>query len=332
MFIEEGVEILLLGKGLERHPNLSQNSSIPHKEIPSGLPVLSHPIRSISQIASLLSGYRKACREFVNYQPDITIGFGSYHSLPVLLAALRNKIPIFLHEQNLIPGKVNKLFSRFARGVGLSFRAASEHFPCRAEEVSLPRRKYAQVNCFVKDFSQLSPKICVVGGSQGAKVLNTIVPPALATVSKQYGNLCVYHITGMKNPTEPIQLLYDRLGIPAYVKNFEGDMLSVLQSSDLVISRAGATILDEILWAQVPSVLVPYPGAYGHQEENAKFLAYTLGAGSMLLQKQLSKESLATNVLLALDSQTIQNRRQALQIYNKKKVAKSFYQFICECL
>ncbi|BAE80924.1 N-acetylglucosamine transferase [Chlamydia felis Fe/C-56] len=330
-FCKEGIDVLLLGKGLDNYPNLCEQD-IPYREIPSGSLSISRPIAAIRNTRSLYIGYKKAKKELIAFGPDVVIGFGSYHSLPVLMAALKKKIPIFLHEQNLVPGKVNKLFSRFAKGVGVSFSPVTKQFSCPAQEVFLPKRVWASSNSSKELSSSYSPIICVVGGSQGAKTLNDNVPPALVKVAKDYPNMYVHHIAGPKGEVASIQYVYSRGGVSFCVKHFEHDMLNILLSSDLVISRAGATILDELLWAQTPSILIPYPGAYGHQEENAKFLVYTIGGGSMILEKQLSNEVLTKNILLALDSKTIKNRREALRAYYQNKSSKSFYQFICECL
>ncbi|QXE26793.1 undecaprenyldiphospho-muramoylpentapeptide beta-N-acetylglucosaminyltransferase [Chlamydia buteonis] len=330
-FCREGVDVLLLGKGLDNHPSLGEQQIL-YKEIPSGLPTFARPITAIRRACSLYAGYKKAKKELLIFDPDVVVGFGSYHSLPVLMAALKKKIPIFLHEQNVVPGKVNKLFSRFAKGVGVSFSPVIKKFACPAQEISLPKRAFSSFNPIVERLTSHSPTICVVGGSLGAKTLNDNVPPALVDVAKDYPNMYVHHVAGPKGDIVSIQHVYSRGGVSFCVKPFEHDMLSVLLSSDLVISRAGATIIDELLWAQSPSILIPYPGAYRHQEENAKFLVYKIGGGSMILEKQLSKAVLTKNILLALDSKTIKNRREALRAYYQNKSSKSFYQFICECL
>ncbi|AHK63494.1 undecaprenyldiphospho-muramoylpentapeptide beta-N-acetylglucosaminyltransferase [Chlamydia avium] len=330
VFCAHGADVLLLGKGLQNHPSLC-GYSICYKEIPSGLPSLRQPLSSLKNIYSLYRGYSKATKELKDFSPDLVIGFGSYHSLPILLAALRNKIPIFLHEQNLSPGRVNRLFSHFAKGVGVAFSPVITQFPCPAQEVTLPKRPISPVNPIV-DHSVYSPIICVVGGSQGARRLNLQVPGALVAVARDYPNMYVHHLAGFRGDIISIQQVYRRGGIAFCVKPFEDNMLDILLSADLVISRAGATILDEIFWAKVPAILIPYPGACGHQEVNAKFFVYQVGGGSMILDKHLSQEVLEQHIFLALDFEIMKNRQKALQQYYQNKSSKSFYQFICECL
>lgn len=327
----QGIDVLLLGKGLQNHPSL-QGQTLSYREIPSGLPTLVHPVQALKSIYSICMGYKKAKKEIELFSPDLVIGFGSYHSLPILLAALRKRIPIFLHEQNLSPGRVNRLFARFAKGIGVTFSPVITQLPGQAQKVSLPRREVSSISPLADRMHTYSPVICVVGGSQGARTLNLQVPQALVAVAKNYPQMYVHHIAGPKGDVSSIQHVYSQGEVACCVKSFEDDMLGVLLSADLVISRAGATILDEILWAKVPGVIIPYPGAYGHQEENAKFFVQQVGGGSMILEKCLSKGLLEEHILLALDSEIMKNRREALQQYDQKKSPKSFYQFICESL
>ncbi|CCP50940.1 UDP-N-acetylglucosamine-N-acetylmuramyl-(pentapeptide) pyrophosphoryl-undecaprenol N-acetylglucosamine transferase [Chlamydia trachomatis] len=325
-FIHEDIEVLLLGKGLAHF--LGDDSEVAYCDIPSGSPFSLRVNRMFSGAKQLYKGYVAALQKIRDFTPDLAIGFGSYHSLPAMLASIRSRIPLFLHEQNIVPGKVNKLFSRFAKGVGMSFAAAGEHFHCRAEEVFLPIRKLSEQIVF----PGASPVICVVGGSQGAKILNDVVPKALARIRESYSNLYVHHIVGPKGDLQAVSQVYQDAGINHTVTAFDHNMLGVLQASDLVISRSGATMLNELLWVQVPAILVPYPGAYGHQEVNAKFFTHTVGGGTMILQKYLTEESLSKQVLLALDPATSENRRKAMLSAQQKKSFKSLYQFICESL
>lgn len=330
MFDQEGVQVLFLGKGLEHSPNI-RNSNVSFKEIASGRPISKNFLHMIKEARNLLLGCRMAYTELQNFQPDAVIGFGSYHSLPVLIASIKGKIPLFLHEQNVIPGKVNQFFSHFAKGVGSTFASALEKMHCIGEEVSLPRRSVIQVP--EKHNGEKQPFICVVGGSQGASIFNEMIPPVFADLIRDFPSLYVHHITGPKGNVQAVRRVYESAHVACCVKPFEDNMLGILLASDLVITRAGATILDEILWSQVPAIFIPYPGAYGHQEENAKFIAYVVGGGSMILQKQLTHEFLKKNIVLALDEATMKNRREALIAFqNKKNTNKSLYRFICEHL
>ncbi|AAD19042.1 undecaprenyldiphospho-muramoylpentapeptide beta-N-acetylglucosaminyltransferase [Chlamydia pneumoniae] len=329
-FSREGIDVLLLGKGLKNHPSLQQGIS--YREIPSGLPTVLNPIKIMSRTLSLCSGYLKARKELKIFDPDLVIGFGSYHSLPVLLAGLSHKIPLFLHEQNLVPGKVNQLFSRYARGIGVNFSPVTKHFRCPAEEVFLPKRSFSLGSPMMKRCTNHTPTICVVGGSQGAQILNTCVPQALVKLVNKYPNMYVHHIVGPKSDVMKVQHVYNRGEVLCCVKPFEEQLLDVLLAADLVISRAGATILEEILWAKVPGILIPYPGAYGHQEVNAKFFVDVLEGGTMILEKELTEKLLVEKVTFALDSHNREKQRNSLAAYSQQRSTKTFHAFICECL
>lgn len=329
MFHQEGVQVLLLGKGLKDSPSM-KNRNVYFKEIASGRPVSKNLFQVIKEAKNLFTGYRMARIELKIFQPDVVVGFGSYHSLPVLMASVKGKIPLFLHEQNVVPGRVNQIFSRFAKGVGTTFSSAIEKMHCLGEEVSLPRRHVLPIS---ENKGEKQPFVCVVGGSQGAAIFNELVPPVLSDLIKDFPSMHVHHIVGPKGKLESVQRVYTSANVSCCVKLFEENMLGVLQFADLVITRAGATILDEIVWSQVPAIFIPYPGAYGHQEENAKFISYVVGGGSMILQKQLTHAFLKKNIVLALDEATMKNRREALKVFqNKKNTNKSLYRFICEHL
>ncbi len=297
-------------------------------EVPSGFPVTAHPIRAYRHTKDLLVGYIRACRALRSFQPDAVIGFGSYHSLPALLAAKTYGIPLFLHEQNIVPGKVNQLFSRFAHGVGIAFPPAQRYFSGHVKTIQLPKRDVQEP----PKQSSHTPKISIIGGSQGARILNQIAPLSLISLKSDYPNLYVQHITGPKEDDEAVARLYQKERIAHCVKRVETDVLSLLLSSDLVISRAGATIMDELLWAKIPSIMIPYPGAYGHQLENANFFAYEVGGGEVIEQKDLSSATLSHKLKHALSPEVMQARQNALKRFHEKQTAKSFYQFVCERL
>lgn len=325
LFYKEGIDVLLIGKGLDGHPNMSND--LIYKEVPSGAPLGLNLRKVVRHGRELWRGIQQTSDVFKTFPPDVVIGFGSYHALPALCVAVKGNIPIFLHEQNIVPGRVNRLFSRVALGVGVNFSPTKGFFKCKSEEVFLPKRINPNTNQVNNH-----PFICVVGGSQGAKVLNTIVPKALIRIHEDYPNLHIHHITGIKGPFEEIESLYSSKGISCCVKSFERSMLSTLMQADLVISRAGATILDEILWVKVPSILIPYPGAYGHQEDNARFFVYHVRGGDMLLQKHLNESALVHLVKLSLDAQIRKSRLDALSSFYEQRHLKSFYQFIHESL
>jgi len=139
----------------------------------------------------------------------------------------------------------------------------------------------------------------VVGGSQGAKILNEVVPEALAELN----NVEVRHQTGTAMQQQ-VESRYKELGVKAEVTAFIDDMVSAYQWADLVICRSGAMTVSEVAASGVPAIFIPLPNAIDdHQTANARYLT-DAGAGLLLMQKDLNAATLVehiTKVLKQLD-------------------------------
>jgi len=219
-------------------------------------------------------------------KPDAIFATGGYVTLPVLIVAIFLRKPYFIHEQNLLPGRLNRLFARRAKNVFISFAGSAEYFqrsfltgnPVRNSIVSLGKEKRYTANI---------KSVLIFGGSLGSKSLNKLAKEIEAKSSLQ-----VIHISKFKD-------------------NIEEDY----KRADMVICRAGATSISEILALGMPAILVPYPLAKdNHQEYNAKDLVYQ-NLAFMLKDQDLSvekvEEIIHNNTLL---KETIHN----LEVYKKR--------------
>lgn len=220
------------------------------------------------------------CRALVNeFSPDAVVGFGSFYTLPVLVAAKLQKIPIVLHEQNSIPGKVNRLFSPYARVTGLTFPESASHLKGPTRLVDFPLRSCGEDDPW--RYFGLEPgrkTLLIFGGSQGAKRLNALFLEAV----KELDDVQVLHF-GVETT------LYQELGIPHVVKPFEPKMHLALAIADLAITRAGAGTIAELNHTKTPAILVPFPYATdNHQEKNARAFV----GGEVYIEKELSAETL----------------------------------------
>jgi UDP-N-acetylglucosamine--N-acetylmuramyl-(pentapeptide) pyrophosphoryl-undecaprenol N-acetylglucosamine transferase len=245
-------------------------------------------------------------------RPDVVVGFGGFVAFPGGLAAVLMGRPLVIHEQNSIAGLTNRVLSLFARevltGFPDAFRNRGSHFlarilpiprcstwtgnPVRQEVIDSPEpaQRFAH--------RQGPLKVLVVGGSQGARALNTIVPEAIALIANS-NRPVITHQAGAKLLDE-MQGAYKNLGVDATVLPFIDDMAQVLSDADLVICRAGALTVAELAAIGVGSVLVPFPAAVDdHQTHNAKFLS-AAGAGLFIAQDQLNARDLA-DIIQSLD-------------------------------
>lgn len=230
-----------------------------------------------------------ACKKIIKrVKPDVALGMGGYASGPGGVAAKLKKIPLIIHEQNSVAGLTNQTLARFAV-VLQAFPGAFAH-QFKALTVGNPLRE-AILQLDKKLIEGLS--ILVLGGSQGAKVLNDIVPQALAKLPpSMLANISVEHICG-KTDEEQVKQAYAQINLTANVLAFTNEIAALYAKTNLVIARAGAMTVSEIMQVGVASILVPYPYAVDdHQTKNAKYLVEA-GAAILINQKDFTSASLS---------------------------------------
>lgn len=212
------------------------------------------------------------------FKPDIVIGFGGYVSGPVVMLASFMNIPTIIHEQNLIPGKANRLLSRLVDRVAVSFEDTQKFFPQKSVLTGNPiRSDFSRISCAkarrILGLCEDRFTILVMGGSQGAHTINEAILKVISLMDKEEKtNLQLIHLCG-EIDKEMVESTYKTLGIVNAAFTFSLDMNTIYSAADVVISRAGATSLAEIAYFGLPSVLIPYPYSKYHQYANAKFFA-----------------------------------------------------------
>ncbi|MGE5625182.1 MAG: undecaprenyldiphospho-muramoylpentapeptide beta-N-acetylglucosaminyltransferase [Bacillota bacterium] len=230
---------------------------------------------------------------FRRLKPAAALGMGGFASGPGGLAARLAGCPLVLHEQNAVPGVTNRILSRLSRHVLEGFPGsfpAGRHArhvgnPVRSAIAALPppERRFA---------GRAGPmRLLVIGGSQGARVLNENLPRAISLL----GAKCrpeVLHQTGARD-AEAVAARYKELGVDARVAPFIDDMAAAYAWADLAVCRSGALTLAELSAAGLGAVLVPFAAAVDdHQTKNAAFLVGN-GAARLLPQPAATPEALA---------------------------------------
>lgn len=226
-------------------------------------------------------------------QPAVVVGMGGYISFPAGVAAWLCRVPIFLHEQNAIAGLSNRVLAHLAKCV---FTAFPKVF-AQGVWVGNPLREVfthqAQPSVRYADRTGVL-RILVMGGSLGAKALNTVLPQALALIPPEMRPV-VIHQSGEKQIAE-LQANYAQAGVKATLLPFIDDVASEMSSADLLICRAGASTVCEIAAVGVPALLVPFPFAVDdHQTANARYLS-DAGAAFLCPQPELQAEALALQI------------------------------------
>jgi len=243
---------------------------------------------------NLVKAVIEALSVIKQYKPDVVLGLGGFASGPGGVAAKLMGKPLIIHEQNAIPGLTNRLLAtvatRVLEGFPNSFKASQHALwvgnPVREsiEILPEPQQRLAKHKGAVH--------ILVLGGSLGAKSLNSLLPQAFSSIKQ---TIEIKHQCGVKH-NEDCKQNYKNADVDAEVLAFIENMAEVYAWADLVICRAGALTIAEISAAGIGSLLVPYPYAVDdHQTRNASALVEA-GAASLLQEKDITVELLAQEV------------------------------------
>lgn len=262
-----------------------------------GLPVTAWyggRLRKLFAPINLFRALVSCLRIFASEKPDAVVGFGGYASAPGGIAAWLLKTPLILHEQNGVPGLTNKKLESKATTV---LQAFPNTFDEPYEVVGNPVR---QAICNVekptarKVGQHKTLRLLVLGGSQGAEVINDTVPLAVSQ-SRYTKSIEIWHQAGA-NKADKTASLYSQHVIEASVVEFIDDMAKAYQWCDLVIARSGASTVSELAAVGTYSILIPYPWHKDRQQfKNAQWLV-DQGCAECIEQKDLTVESLMTKI------------------------------------
>ncbi len=252
--------------------------------------------RRLDGILAIARGTWQSRRLIGRLRPAATAAFGGYASVPTVLAAALARQPILLHEQNAVLGRANRLASRFARTLALTFadtRGVPPAHAGRSLVTGNPIRPGFAVAAVRAPGSGTDFRLLVLGGSQGARVFGEVVPEAVANLPAAVRERV--RLTMQCRPEElaAVEQRCARLGIEAELAAFFEDVAERMAASDLVITRSGASTVAELLHLARPAILVPYPhAADDHQRANAERLV-AAGAARMLPEEEFTPARLA---------------------------------------
>ncbi|WP_306006910.1 undecaprenyldiphospho-muramoylpentapeptide beta-N-acetylglucosaminyltransferase [Aquicoccus porphyridii] len=229
----------------------------------------------------ILGGTLAAAWRMWRDRPDVVVGFGGYPAIPAMAAARVLRLPRMIHEQNGVLGRVNRVFSRRVDRVACGTWPADLPEGVAGVHTGNPVRAAVQERAGAPYIppGDYPMSILVIGGSQGARVLSDIVPPAIAALPMDVlRNIRVSHQARDEDSARVAQF-YAENGVDADVQPFFRDVPRRMSEAQLVISRAGASSVADISVIGRPSILIPYPHATGdHQSANARGLSEAGGA------------------------------------------------------
>ncbi|MCL2677644.1 MAG: undecaprenyldiphospho-muramoylpentapeptide beta-N-acetylglucosaminyltransferase [Clostridiales bacterium] len=296
-----GAEILYLGGKNSLEERLAAQAGLKFASFEArGLTRRS--LKAAADLAVNLRGLRQAKTLIKEWRPDVVVGTGGFVSAPAAYAAVLAKVPVVLHEQNAFPGLANRFLSRYAAAVCLNFAEAGRHFarkerlfitglPVR-KEILTANREEAYVYFGIDEKKEgKKPLLLITGGSQGAKSINKAAAAVYDTLLNAPAR--IIHITGPKGYEEGKAAVEEK-GLAQnrdiLLFPYLDRMDLALAAADLVLSRAGASFLAELLCRGTPALLSPYPhAAANHQMSNAVALEKN-GAALVLEDDRLERD------------------------------------------
>lgn len=323
---EPNSEFLYIGTHNRMEKDIVPKKGIPFEAIEMYGFDRKHLFKNFKTVKCLISSSSKCKKIIKKFNPDIVIGVGGYVTVPVIKSAKKLGYKTAIHEQNSLPGKANLMLSKYSDLVFVSFESSAAKFkngkivfsgnPC--SEDALKTKKVSKSELGFKVTKKL---VVFVMGSLGAGMINeTVLKNAEMFKDKNYE---VLFITGKRE--------YDKYKDLNYPDNFKvldfcDNLTGVMKSTDLLVTRAGASTLSEIIALEVPSILIPSPNVTdNHQYKNAMDLVKK-DAALLLEEKNMNINKLVKMIDDSLnDESKILNMKENLKSFNVSNSAQIIY-------
>ena len=303
-----------------------------YEEIAAGKMRTYFSLKNFFDFFKTFLGIINALYKMFSIYPDVVFGKGGYASFPALFAARVLGIPVVIHESDSAPGRVNKWAGHFAKRIAVSFKEVAEYFPKKTvawtgqpirSEIEKPTEKNEALNYF--KFESNVPVILILGGSQGAELINNTVVDALPRLVKNYQ---VIHQTGVKNfktVAERAEVaLTDsqnktRYAPIPYLNNLQIKMAA--GASTIIISRAGSTLFEIASWG-LPSILIPFTESNADHAQKNAFSYARAGACSVIEEMNMTANILSSEIeRITGDKEIWERMAQSAQAFNKPGAA-----------
>ena len=317
-------------------------------------------LKWIPVILKMFQGLFQSYKYLKRLEPDVVIGTGGYVSGPVLFAASLLRIPIVIQEQNVSPGLTNRILSRRVKAAYLALDSEDQSFPNDIKKITgnpirLEIATYPRHHETYKKYN-LSPNrktVFVMGGSQGARVINDIMietcPLIVQSIFTQQSHdhsievekieemdpipLQIVHQTG-KTGTKNVQDAYSSHAIPHYVRPFFDQVEEIYSIADVMICRAGGMTISEVTACGIPTIFIPLPAAVGNNQVSNAYTVANAGAAVVLEQDNLQPEDVVTELVrITTDEESYQDMKTASLHLGRPKasetIAESIYNIAC---
>jgi UDP-N-acetylglucosamine--N-acetylmuramyl-(pentapeptide) pyrophosphoryl-undecaprenol N-acetylglucosamine transferase len=259
---------------------------------------------SLVRTATLLGiGTLQALRLAGRIRPSVVVGFGGYPTVPPVLAATLRRIPTLIHEQNAVMGRANRLLASRVSAIATSFAGVLEREPrlaAKATRTGNPVRPAviaaAAATPYVAPEASGLLRLVVFGGSQGARIMADIVPPAIEKLARKSQLRLSVVQQAREEDLARVKDIYAQAQVAADVAPFFGDLPARIAASHLVVSRSGASTVAELAAIGRPAILVPLPHALD-QDQSANAAVLERAGGAMRLrQDDFTPDRLAAEI------------------------------------
>lgn len=294
-----------------------KNPTLEYREITSlGIPFFElkagkfYKTRNIGRLLKIPFGFFHAFYYLLRTKPDVILSFGGYIAAPVVVSGYFLGIPSITHEQTVVAGYSNKLISKFAKKVMISWDASRKYFPDnKIVYTGIPLRKsISEIKSNSFSVNTDLPTIYISAGKTGSHIMNEVVLESLEALLKicnvihQCGDNSVYEdYNSLKGKYEQV-----KNNVPGryFLRKFilENEIGEAYSKANLLVSRSGAHTVSEIISLEKPSILIPIPWvSHNEQYENARMVC-SYGLGEILEQNSLTSESLTKTVKHSLSN------------------------------
>ncbi len=313
---ENGYEIRYIGSyhGIEKE--LIEKAGIPYHGISSGKLRRYFSLKNFTDPFRIMKGYFQARKILKREKPDVIFSKGGFVAVPVVLAAKHRHIPVIIHESDMTPGLANKLCIPSARKVCCNFPETLKYLPEeKAVLTGSPIRKELLSGSPLSGYkftglSSKKPVLLVIGGSLGSVTVNTAIRNILPELLKKWQ---VIHLCGKGNLEESLK------NLEGYVQYeyISAQLKDLFAMSDLMISRAGANSICEILALRKPNILIPLSAAASRGDQILNAESFKKQGFSEVIQE----EDLTDETLLALIEKVYTNRQDYINSMSQSKTS-----------
>lgn len=302
---QNGWEVLYVGTSHGMEARLVAEKNFPFFTVQTGALKNQGLLKKVKTVFLLLKGLLWSARFLREQKPQMVLGVGGYVSAPICLAAFLLRIPVYLQEQNASVGIANRLLGRLARKVFLGFKEAEGCFPKGRSVFTGNPLRTVFYSPEVKTFNAKTNHLLILGGSQGAKAINSAVADLLPRIYERFPEIQITHQTGVTDqPVIEARYKTDAKG-PFKVQAFITNMVEAYNESAFVICRAGALTVSELIQVGRPALFVPYPRRGQNDQTANAALVQKAGAGFVVEQGENFTERLWTVLERAFEPENL---------------------------